>query len=178
MAIRSNERSKVQRLYDACSMVFSSEKKRSPTHKQIRWLKGILGNRTLPLKHIYIELPLHAYYNDVLGSFSSDCFDSWILDSIEPVDVGLDGSSDGRSRMDESSMVSQDGLILGQALTKITYVHIHECDDFSVCKSSSIHLRMLMFVRSRTLHHDDESFYKVLNIRVINRTLYNACFVS
>ncbi|XP_008790916.2 plant cysteine oxidase 4-like [Phoenix dactylifera] len=95
MAIHAKERSKVQRLYDACSTIFSSEKKRSPNLKQIRWLQGI-------------------------------------LDNIEPVDVGIDGSSDGRSGVDESSTVNRDGLILGQSLTQITYVHIHECDDFSM----------------------------------------------
>nr|XP_029124302.1 plant cysteine oxidase 1-like [Elaeis guineensis] len=55
-----------------------------------------------------------------------------ILDNIEPVDVGIDGSSDGRSRVDESSIVSRDGLIVGQVLTQITYVHIYESDDFSM----------------------------------------------
>ncbi|XP_008805905.2 plant cysteine oxidase 3-like [Phoenix dactylifera] len=52
-----------------------------------------------------------------------------ILDNMEPVDVGIDGS---RSPVDEPSIASRDGLILGQALTQITYVHIHECDDFSM----------------------------------------------
>ncbi|KAG1366542.1 plant cysteine oxidase 1-like [Cocos nucifera] len=87
MAIHFKGRSKVQRLYDAGSMVFSSEKKGSPTFKQIRWLQGI-------------------------------------LDGIEPVDVGIDGSNDGRSQVDESSIVSRDGLIIGQALTQITWVNV------------------------------------------------------
>ncbi|XP_074557893.1 plant cysteine oxidase 3-like [Curcuma longa] len=90
-AMAAIERSKVQRLYDACGIIFSSSSptKGLPTLWQLRWLQTI-------------------------------------LDAMEPIDVGIDGSGEERSQ--EGSH----GLILGHAVREITYVHIHECQDFSI----------------------------------------------
>ncbi|KAG6474415.1 plant cysteine oxidase 3-like [Zingiber officinale] len=85
-AMVATERSKVQRLYDACAIIFSSSPTKAlPTLWQLRWLQTI-------------------------------------LDAMEPIDVGIDGSGEESSH----------GLILGQAVREITYVHIHECQDFSI----------------------------------------------
>ncbi|XP_044478494.1 plant cysteine oxidase 1-like [Mangifera indica] len=47
-----------------------------------------------------------------------------ILDLFEAVDVGIDEFSlHGRSIK---------GLVCGQAVSEITYIHIHECDSFSI----------------------------------------------
>lgn len=67
-------------------------------------------------------------------------------DDMEPADVGIDGSIDEtmdgsgsdasggeRSQAEEPcNLVIRDGLILAPALKQITYIHIHECEDFSV----------------------------------------------
>ncbi|OAY74813.1 Plant cysteine oxidase 1 [Ananas comosus] len=80
--------SKIQRLYNASSSIFSAERGGlNPTFNQIRWLQDQ-------------------------------------LDAMEPADVGIDGSSDYENK-------SQDGLIFGQAIAQITYIHIHESDHFS-----------------------------------------------
>uniref|UniRef100_A0A804I967 cysteine dioxygenase n=1 Tax=Musa acuminata subsp. malaccensis TaxID=214687 RepID=A0A804I967_MUSAM len=86
------EGSKMQRLYDACDMVFSSGRAELPTPRQLGWLQGI-------------------------------------LDAMEPADVGIDGSSGDEST---SCVASSHGLILGHAIKQITYIHIHECEDFSI----------------------------------------------
>ncbi|CAO2169448.1 unnamed protein product [Urochloa humidicola] len=89
--------SKVQRLYDACDVVFSSPAA-APTLGEIRWLQKI-------------------------------------LDAVEAADVGID---DGEKPMssssdDELSPKSGGGALLpARAFTRITYVHIHQCDDFSI----------------------------------------------
>lgn len=52
---------------------------------------------------------------------------------MEPSDVGIDALSDDEGLADaESSPTSRNGLILGRTVKQITYIHIHECDDFSV----------------------------------------------
>lgn len=56
-------------------------------------------------------------------------------DLFEAVDVGIDEFSlHGRSIK---------GLVCGQAVSEITYIHIHECDSFSV--SIKIFLRIHVF---------------------------------
>ncbi|XP_073014431.1 plant cysteine oxidase 1-like [Typha latifolia] len=57
-----------------------------------------------------------------------------LLDDMEPEDVGIDGSGtrEGSPGDDASTPKDQDGLILGHAVKQITYIHIHECDDFSI----------------------------------------------
>ncbi|PAN12893.1 hypothetical protein PAHAL_2G298800 [Panicum hallii] len=100
-----DRRSKVQRLYDACDAVFSPGKGGLPTLTQIRWLRGI-------------------------------------LDGMEAADVGIDaGGDEGEMRSSSSSSSSDDEaspraaarrLLSTRGFTRITYVHIHECDDFSM----------------------------------------------
>ncbi|RLN35638.1 plant cysteine oxidase 1 [Panicum miliaceum] len=101
-----DRRSKVQRLYDACDAVFSPGKKGGlPTLAQIRWLRGI-------------------------------------LDGMEAADVGIDagaGGEEGEMRSSSSSsddeaspMAAARRLLSTRGFTRITYVHIHECDDFSM----------------------------------------------
>uniref|UniRef100_A0A0E0LW11 cysteine dioxygenase n=1 Tax=Oryza punctata TaxID=4537 RepID=A0A0E0LW11_ORYPU len=95
--------SKMQRLYDACDMIFSSPASAaaaSPTIGEIRWLQHL-------------------------------------LDCMEAADVGIDdgespsSSSSSSSSDDETS--SKDGRLLpARAFTRITYVHIHQCADFSM----------------------------------------------
>lgn len=81
--------SKVQRLYDACDVVFSSPPV-APTLGDITWLQNI-------------------------------------LDGVEAADVGID---DGEKPTSSSS--DDDLLLPAPAFTRITYVHIHQCDDFSI----------------------------------------------
>ncbi|CAD6246243.1 unnamed protein product [Miscanthus lutarioriparius] len=90
--------SKVQRLYDACDVVFSSPAA-APTLGEIRWLQNI-------------------------------------LDGMEAADVGIDDgekpTSSSSSSDDELSPKSGRCLLPAPAFTRITYVHIHQCDDFSI----------------------------------------------
>ncbi|NP_001354070.1 Plant cysteine oxidase 1 [Zea mays] len=83
--------SKVQRLYDACDVVFSSPPV-APTLGDITWLQNI-------------------------------------LDGVEAADVGID---DGEKPTSSSSSSDDDLLLPAPAFTRITYVHIHQCDDFSI----------------------------------------------
>ncbi|CAL4999409.1 unnamed protein product [Urochloa decumbens] len=91
--------SKVQRLYDACDVVFSSPAA-APTLGEFRWLQKI-------------------------------------LDAVEAEDVGIDDGekptlSPSSSSDDELSPKSGRALLPARAFTRITYVHIHQCDDFSI----------------------------------------------
>ncbi|CAN6167303.1 unnamed protein product [Urochloa humidicola] len=109
-----DRRSKVQRLYDACDAVFSPGKgaRGLPTLARIRWLHDI-------------------------------------LDGMEAADVGIDadtgGGEGGEARSSSSSSSSSDDevssspraparrrLLSTRGFTRITYVHIHECEDFSM----------------------------------------------
>ncbi|KAK4274128.1 hypothetical protein QN277_017406 [Acacia crassicarpa] len=55
-----------------------------------------------------------------------------LLDRIEAVDVGIDefGTSDCSMSSPESG--GSRGLLCAQAFPEITYIHIHECDHFSI----------------------------------------------
>ncbi|KAK4740870.1 hypothetical protein SAY87_024458 [Trapa incisa] len=64
-----------------------------------------------------------------LPSFQQIHFLKNLLNRIEAVDVGIDEFSDGSP---SSSPDSGNGLIVGQTVDKITYIHIHECDNFSI----------------------------------------------
>ncbi|RLN05156.1 plant cysteine oxidase 1-like [Panicum miliaceum] len=86
--------SKVQRLYDACDVVFASPAAGAPTLGEIRWLQKI-------------------------------------LDGVEAADVGIDDGEKPSSSDDELS--PKGGRFLSaRAFTRITYVHIHQCEDFSM----------------------------------------------
>ncbi|TKW10843.1 hypothetical protein SEVIR_6G194700v4 [Setaria viridis] len=90
--------SKVQRLYDACDVVFSSPAA-APTLGEIRWLQQI-------------------------------------LDGVEAADVGIDDgekpSSTSPPSSDDELSPKSGRLLPARAFTRITYVHIHQCDDFSM----------------------------------------------
>ncbi|GJN27508.1 hypothetical protein PR202_gb15538 [Eleusine coracana subsp. coracana] len=93
--------SKVQRLYDACDLLFSSPAQAAPSLAEIEWLRQL-------------------------------------LDGIEAADVGIDdrekssSSSSSSSSDDELSPKSAARLLRALAFERITYVHIHQCDDFSM----------------------------------------------
>nr|CAB3483301.1 unnamed protein product [Digitaria exilis] len=88
--------SKVQRLYDACDLVFASPGA-APTLGEIRWLQKI-------------------------------------LDGVEAADVGIDdGEKPASSSSDDDELSPKSGhLHSARAFTRITYVHIYQCDDFSM----------------------------------------------
>ncbi|XP_031392454.1 plant cysteine oxidase 1-like isoform X2 [Punica granatum] len=94
------ERTKVQRLYDACNAVFCA-------HQQA----GEAGRYLPSFRQI------HSLKN--------------LLNTIEAVDVGIDEYGGG-SPSPSSSPDSSKELIRAQAIDKITYIHIHECDNFSI----------------------------------------------
>ncbi|GMI90973.1 HYPOXIA RESPONSE UNKNOWN PROTEIN 29, plant cysteine oxidase 1 [Hibiscus trionum] len=54
-----------------------------------------------------------------------------ILNLFEAVDVGIDEFSSDGSPSSSQAMISN-GLISGQGVSEITYIHIHECDKFSM----------------------------------------------
>ncbi|XP_062196293.1 plant cysteine oxidase 1-like [Phragmites australis] len=87
--------SKVQRLYDACDVVFSSPAA-APTLGEIRWLQQL-------------------------------------LDGMEAADVGIDdGERTPSSSSDDEQSPKSGRLLPALAFTRITYVHIHQSDDFSI----------------------------------------------
>ncbi|OEL13991.1 Plant cysteine oxidase 1 [Dichanthelium oligosanthes] len=91
--------SKVQRLYDACDIVFASPAA-APTLGEIGWLQQI-------------------------------------LDGVEAADVGIDDgekppTSTSPSSSDDELSPKSGRLLPARAFTRITYVHIHQCDYFSI----------------------------------------------
>ncbi|CAL9111071.1 hypothetical protein MUK42_00284 [Musa troglodytarum] len=129
------EGSKMQRLYDACDMVFSSGRTGLPTPRQLGWLQGILDAME----------PADVGIDGSSGDERTSCV---AIDGSgdEAVDSGSDGSGDERSRASTTSDETSEGsvssgrsggggghgLILGHAIKQITYIHIHECEDFSI----------------------------------------------
>ncbi|TVU05471.1 hypothetical protein EJB05_48637, partial [Eragrostis curvula] len=89
--------SKVQRLYDACDMVFSqSSGEAAPSLGEIEWLRQL-------------------------------------LDGLEAADVGIDdGEKASSSSSDDELSPKRARLLPALAFEQITYVHIHQCDDFSM----------------------------------------------
>ncbi|KAL6858853.1 hypothetical protein ACP4OV_017855 [Aristida adscensionis] len=91
--------SKVQRLYDACDLVFSSAAAAAamPGLGEIRWLQQL-------------------------------------LDGMEAADVGIDDGEKAASSSSDDELSPKSGrrLLPALAFTRITYVHIHQCDDFSM----------------------------------------------
>jgi cysteamine dioxygenase len=87
--------SKVQRLYDACDLVFSSPAQEAPSLGEIEWLRQL-------------------------------------LDGIEAADVGIDDGEKSSSSSDDELSPKSARLLPALAFERITYVHIHQCDDFSM----------------------------------------------
>ena len=55
-------------------------------------------------------------------------------DRIKAIDVGIDEFGSCSSPMSSPGSSGSSGLINAQAFSEITYIHIHECDHFSVSK--------------------------------------------
>ncbi|KAK7385326.1 hypothetical protein VNO78_31042 [Psophocarpus tetragonolobus] len=55
-----------------------------------------------------------------------------LLDKVEALDVGIDEFGLCDSPKSDTTTDSSKGLLCGQGFSEITYVHIHECDDFSM----------------------------------------------
>ncbi|XP_054789249.1 plant cysteine oxidase 4-like [Prosopis cineraria] len=55
-----------------------------------------------------------------------------LLDRIEAIDVGIDEFGMGDSPISSPDSGSSRGLLCAQAFSEITYIHIHECDHFSM----------------------------------------------
>ncbi|KAK9130107.1 hypothetical protein Sjap_010594 [Stephania japonica] len=94
------EKAKIQKLYDACTSLFCSSRKQTPSFQQIQCLRNI-------------------------------------LDTIEGIDVGIDEISHHQfSSVVDSTHSSIDAChehINGRDVEpEITYIHIYECDDFSI----------------------------------------------
>jgi len=71
-------------------------------------------------------------------------------DGMEAADVGInDGeksTSSSSSSDDELSPKSGRCLLPASAFTRITYVHIHQCDDFSVSRGCCVAARRIELV--------------------------------
>ena len=119
--------SKVQRLYDACDVVFASPAAGAgaPTLGEIRWLQKILGEPPFYLVRIL---------RVVVFAGNLRCWDSVRLDGVEAADVGIDDGENPAASSSSDDELSPKGarLLSARAFTRITYVHIHQCEDFSV----------------------------------------------
>lgn len=66
-------------------------------------------------------------------------------DNFEAIDVGIDEFGFCESPTSDSSR----GLLCEHGFSEITYIHIHECDDFSVsrkCYYEVLYLKFLFFM--------------------------------
>lgn len=61
-------------------------------------------------------------------------FISFCVDRIEAIDVGIDEFGLCDSPIYSPKVGGSRGLLCAQAFSEITYIHIHECDHFSVSR--------------------------------------------
>lgn len=59
---------------------------------------------------------------------------------MEAIDVGIDEFSLHQSPFSSPKITK--GLVCGQAVSEITYIHIRECDNFSVSENMFVNARM------------------------------------
>ncbi|KHN46620.1 Putative 2-aminoethanethiol dioxygenase [Glycine soja] len=77
----------------------------------------------------------HAVFSqEGLPTFQQIHYLKTLLDKIEAIDVGVDesGLCDSHSLISSSSSSNSKGLLCGHGFSEITYIHIHECDYFSM----------------------------------------------
>ncbi|KAK7301180.1 hypothetical protein RJT34_12041 [Clitoria ternatea] len=55
-----------------------------------------------------------------------------LLDKIEAIDVGIDEFGLCDSPVSDANVHGSRGLLCGRGFSEITYIHIHECDSFSI----------------------------------------------
>lgn len=126
------EKTKIQMLYEACNLVFSQEQ--LPTFKEIHWLKHLLGMYDLISWSLFNCLNILCYVIYVRVDILDNLELKFELNAgtFEAIDFGIDefdlcGSPSSSSKSDK-------GLICGQSISRITYIHVYECDHFSVSK--------------------------------------------
>ncbi|RDX61821.1 Plant cysteine oxidase 4, partial [Mucuna pruriens] len=91
---------------------------------------------------------IQVLYDDTHALFSQEGLPTFqqihylknLLDKIEAIDVGIDEFGLCDSPMSDASGDSGKGLLCGQGFSEITYIHIHECDKFSVSRKEKYHI--------------------------------------
>ncbi|XP_052736786.1 plant cysteine oxidase 3 isoform X2 [Vigna angularis] len=75
----------------------------------------------------------HALFSQKeLPTFQQIHYVKDLLDKIEAMDLGIDELGMCDSPLSDASGDSSKGLVCGQSFSEITYIHIHECDNFSM----------------------------------------------
>ncbi|XP_061364226.1 plant cysteine oxidase 4-like [Gastrolobium bilobum] len=75
----------------------------------------------------------HALFSqEGLPTFQQIHYLKNLLDKIEAIDVGIDEFGSCDSPISETNIDGSRGLLCGQGFSEITYIHIHECDNFSI----------------------------------------------
>lgn len=69
-----------------------------------------------------------------------------LLDGVEAADVGIDDGENPASSSDDELSPKSGHLHSARAFTRITYVHIYQCEDFSVCQSVGGFARAVLVV--------------------------------
>lgn len=116
------EKTKVQMLYEACRVIFSQ--KELPTFKEILWLKNLIGMISSSLAYIYVCYVCFRICGQLNIEQNAGTFAA--------IDFGID--EHGSCGSPSSSPNSDKGLICGQGISQITYIHVYECEQFSVSR--------------------------------------------
>ncbi|KAJ1431902.1 RmlC-like cupin domain superfamily [Sesbania bispinosa] len=75
----------------------------------------------------------HALFSQAgLPTFQQIHYLKNLLDKFEAIDVGIDEFGLCDSPTSDTSSDGSRGLLCGQGFSEITYIHIHECDNFSI----------------------------------------------